>query len=710
MAVLRAHLDFETASPQPLGAQASVGVYRYAEDPDTRIWGFCWRLGSGGVFPWYPGDPAPRPLLDHIDMGRTIVAHNAPFEFNIWNTVLPRIEPTWPRLLLGQMNCTMARAMALGLPADLDRLGKVLGTANTKDDYGHSLMLKMAKPRGNDIEGGYLWHDDSVDIKYLIETYCARDVLTECDIDAKLPDLSPSERDLWDIDQKINMRGVGIDVVFARRAVALGDISVKFADQEMRRLTNNQVSRCTEVAKIVAWIQSRGLPATTLQKHEIDEYIALAEFTEDDAVRQVVQLRQAAAKTSTAKYAKMMACANSDGRVRGMLQYHGARTGRWCLTGDHEVLTREGWCRLDEYWGGAIACWSPDGAMAFLDSEANVFEFSGELTRLHNFRIDQTSTDDHRMPVFPRSDRGGNFTVRTAASVKQYDRIPVTGMMARPAGIPEVILRILVMVQADAHYHADGVRFSFKKPRKIFRCEHLLRAARIGYKKYSKHSDGRTSIEIVRKNVPHWLAVFKDKKFRWDWLDCDADVFFEELALWDGSQCGPKSVQYGTKVRSNADFVQALAHTSGRAVRMSVRTSAERGKSHWSDMYVASVWDNPGPAELRFAGKSAATSTKVPYTGLVYCPTTPTGFFLVRRGETAWVTGNSGRGPQPQNYPRFDHENADDVAQVEALRLALLSAKPVAVVHEELRAAYGPVLPLLAKALRSTFVTQSGGM
>ena len=48
-----------------------------------------------------------------------------------------------------------------------------------------------------------------------------------------------------------------------------------------------------------------------------------------DDVRRVLEIRQIAAATSLKKLDAMLACIGSDGRARGLLQYHGAATGRW---------------------------------------------------------------------------------------------------------------------------------------------------------------------------------------------------------------------------------------------------------------------------------------------------------------------------------------------------------------------------------------------
>ena len=323
--MLKVHLDFETASPQDLGA----GVYKYAENTDTRVWGFCYRFGHEDVQAWYPHSPVPNRLLDHISLGGLIVAHNAQFERIIWNKVLLRKFSDWPALMIGQMRCTMARALAYGLPAELDDVARVLGCTDLKDKRGHDLMKKMCKPKSRDVFGNYSWHDDPKDIEYLIGTYCKKDVLAETGVDDKLPELSPTAQDTWEYDQIINDRGVAVDRAFIIRAMALTDVAKKKADAEMRKATSGAVGKCTEVQSLIAFLNSRGIDCASMQKHETDGYLELADAIGDADVRKAVELRKSASKTSASKYEKMYECAGQDGRIRGMLQYHAARTGRW---------------------------------------------------------------------------------------------------------------------------------------------------------------------------------------------------------------------------------------------------------------------------------------------------------------------------------------------------------------------------------------------
>lgn len=322
-----AHIDFETRATADL---KKTGVYRYAEHPLTNAICMSWRIGDEGpVWQWRPGDEDPEVLLTHVLAGGRVVAHNAAFERTIWNWVIrQRIAPHWPELKIENQDCTMARGLALALPASLDQLGRALKTPMQKDADGHRLMMQMCKPRRTEPNGDVVWWDDADRVERL-QAYCDQDVLTETDVDRSIPDLSPEERKVWELDQTINDRGVMIDVASVSRALSVVEEAVKRADDRMWWLTDGDVKKCSEAAKIVKWLNARGIPCESVAKGEVEEIVLKASVMGDDTAEEVIRLRRAAAKTSTAKFKAMLNSVCSDGRVRGTLAYHGAATGRW---------------------------------------------------------------------------------------------------------------------------------------------------------------------------------------------------------------------------------------------------------------------------------------------------------------------------------------------------------------------------------------------
>ena len=222
----------------------------------------------------------------------------------------------------------MSRAAAISHPMDLDNLGVALGTRQKKDREGHALMMKMAKPRRYLSDGTIEWWDAPELIERL-ELYQDQDVRTETEADQTLPPLTDDEYDLWCFDQTINDRGIYIDKERIETIAGMVVIAQKEADATMRQLTNRAVPKVTNVGKIIEWLNDQGIPCESLRKQGHDDLVFWADIQNNKTAGDVIELRKQTAKTSTKKYQAMLECVGSDNRMRGLLAYHAANTGRW---------------------------------------------------------------------------------------------------------------------------------------------------------------------------------------------------------------------------------------------------------------------------------------------------------------------------------------------------------------------------------------------
>ena len=315
-----AHADFETRSACDLRV---AGVRRYVEHPTTGIWCLAWRLDDGPVQLWHPGEPEPEALLEHVLLRGRVVAHNAGFERAVWNTLLPQ----WPKLKIQQMDCTMARAQALGLPAGLDMLSQALGLKITKDREGYALMMRMCRPRAMNGDEP-VWWNEADKVRRLGE-YCRTDVEVECLVDEALPALSATERRVWELDQAINDRGVRLDIPLAEHAVSVVAEARRRANDRMWLITEGAVQKTTETAKVVRFLNARGIACESVAKGEVEELVLKSQVLGDPVAEEVITLRRAASKTSNDKYKAMVNSVSADGRGRGYLAYNAAATGRW---------------------------------------------------------------------------------------------------------------------------------------------------------------------------------------------------------------------------------------------------------------------------------------------------------------------------------------------------------------------------------------------
>lgn len=310
-------LDLETRSEVDL---SETGVYRYAADPSTDVWCSCQAVDDGPVSAWVPGQPCPEIIQKAVAKGWDLVAWNSNFERILWREILtPRYG--WPEPRLEQWRCSMAEAYAMALPGKLDSAAGALGLDLRKDQEGSRVMKKMMRPRRN---GG--WWDDEAHIARLIE-YCRRDVEVEREISKRLLRLRPFEQRLWHLDQRVNDFGIRVDVDLCRAAMKIVGAEQNRLDKEMRDVTEGSVGACSNTGQLVAWLRDRGAPTDSVAKGDVADLLAEKWLPPD--VRRALELRQEAAKTSTAKIQAILDSVCADGRLRGLLQYHGASTGRW---------------------------------------------------------------------------------------------------------------------------------------------------------------------------------------------------------------------------------------------------------------------------------------------------------------------------------------------------------------------------------------------
>lgn len=344
---MKLHIDIETRSTVDL---RKSGLYPYAAHPSTDVLLARFCVDDGEIGEWRREDiDAPVAVVEALRAGATVVAHNFHFERILWKHVLaPRYG--WPEPPLEAWDCTMSRARAAGLPGSLDGAARALQAPFAKDQEGASLMLRMCKPRAprkDEDPDGIFWFEDEPRLARLSE-YCAQDVRVERWLDARLPPLSPAEREVWLADARLNDRGVPIDVSFCRAANLVAGDARKALDEEMRQLTGGAVRTATNVRALAQWLIDRGVDLTDPDAPEDDDeedgddelpklrrrdVERLLRVVPEGVERQALQVRLEAGKASVKKVDAMLARAGDDDRVRGMQTYYGAGTGRWSAAG-----------------------------------------------------------------------------------------------------------------------------------------------------------------------------------------------------------------------------------------------------------------------------------------------------------------------------------------------------------------------------------------
>jgi DNA polymerase len=314
-------LDLETYSPVPI----THGTHRYAEEAEVLLVAFA--VDDQPTQVW---DTQHKPewragLLQYIYEADTVVIHNSHFD----RTVLRHCGVDVP---VEKIRDTMVQALAHSLPGSLGALCDVLGvpTDKAKDKAGKKLIHLFTKPRPKNMK---LRRADSVshptEWNEFIE-YARLDVDAMRDVYGRLPNWnnSRSERNLWRIDQRVNDRGIAIDLELAHAALRAfrrtsGTLAARAAD-----LTGGHVTKLTQGARFLQYLRDyHNFTPNNLTKGTVAELLRSDGLT--PYVRELLEIRQQAAATSPAKYKVLLDATSSDGRLRGTLQFCGAsRTGR----------------------------------------------------------------------------------------------------------------------------------------------------------------------------------------------------------------------------------------------------------------------------------------------------------------------------------------------------------------------------------------------
>ena len=315
-------IDFETYSECEL---KKAGAWKYSEHPSTEV--LCLGRAFGEKEPslWQPALKAPVELFQAIGHGAIVDAHNVGFERAIWENVCVK-RMGWPEIEAHQFDCTMARAASRALPLGLDQCARALGSPLDKDKRGTQLIQLLCKPQKPKKKDPRTRIQDPELLAELYD-YCKQDVRVEQWLRQQLGALPAPERQVFLLNEKMNSRGITIDVESVHNAIAVVSQVEKELTAELVDITGGRIRTANQVAEILDFVQWKvdgGLDDLTA-----DTVAAAIPRAEKGSVeRRVLEIRHSLAKASTKKLAGLLAAVCADGRVRGLSQYHGAFTGR----------------------------------------------------------------------------------------------------------------------------------------------------------------------------------------------------------------------------------------------------------------------------------------------------------------------------------------------------------------------------------------------
>ena len=320
--------DFETRSRVDL---PSRGVYNYCQDMSTEVLCMSYAFDDGEVVTWTPDQPFPEAVRNHKGL---IYSHNAAFERLIFWYVLQvpfRLE---------QFVCTATQARANCAPGSLEDVGRFASASMKKDHRGAQLIRLLSIPQA---DGKFR---EDADLMAEMIRYCEQDVRAMREISKAMRPLSEDELADYHVNERINDRGVLVDVALAKAAMRYSQAELLEVEDIVSDVTNGEITsvrsphmrewvleRVGPEAKKLMIVHKKGEKKFSIDKTVRANLLVLAEENPDEippAVADVIQCADDLWASSVAKFSRMADLADDeDCRVRGAFVFAGgAATGR----------------------------------------------------------------------------------------------------------------------------------------------------------------------------------------------------------------------------------------------------------------------------------------------------------------------------------------------------------------------------------------------
>lgn len=348
-------IDFETAGTVDL---RSAGAIRYASDPATRAIVLAYALGDGPARTWDAAgeildwDHAPDDFRAAFDRGMILAAWNASFDSAVWNFSTLAFPFVAPERVIDPM----IQAGVSNLPIDLEGASRALGGGGKQKD-GKALIKLFSVEGAAPAEHPEEW------VRFL--TYACQDIEAMRVVYRGTRPLPPEEwRQYWNFE-RINRRGVEIDLEFVRRAAALAIEDGVAIGRRLTELTCEAVTKVTQANRLASWLCEQlpdaamrevltvGVPADdddadddeqppelSLTRDRVARVLAMLEAkaanggldANEIAAREAATLRLFGGGTSSRKFATL-AAQQVNGVLRNQYVFNGAATGRMTSKG-----------------------------------------------------------------------------------------------------------------------------------------------------------------------------------------------------------------------------------------------------------------------------------------------------------------------------------------------------------------------------------------
>lgn len=365
------YLDTETFNEQPM----SAGTHRYAETVEVMV--VTWAIDDGPVQTYDRTDfgcsiPAAGAVLPGeveraIAEGATVVMHNSAFDRTI-------LRHNFAPIRAEQVHDTMVQAMSHGLPGGLDKLCSIFPVPEVQRKHkgGKELIQRFCKPAPKNHKVRRYHGQNSPKEWQVFLEYAGSDIHSMRWLYKNLPRWNYPEREhpLWVLDQKINDRGIKMDLDLARGAIEAIQVVKVGHDARTQELTAGAVRSTSQRDELLqALLFEFGVILPDLTSDTLERRLDDPDLPAE--VKELLGIRLMASATSTAKHNRVVKGVSKDGRLRGTLQFCGApRTKRWAgRVFQPQNLPRPDMAQADIDHAIDVFSRAPDAAPIFLGDE-----------------------------------------------------------------------------------------------------------------------------------------------------------------------------------------------------------------------------------------------------------------------------------------------------------------------------------------------------
>lgn len=324
-----------------------------------------------------------------------------------------------------------------------------------------------------------------------------------------------------------------------------------------------------------------------------------------------------------------------------------------CVDPETEVLTAEGWKRIAE-----VTVLDKVGSMHPITKEVvfahpvrtHRYEYDGEMISIQHTNVDMLVTPNHRIAYL--TSRAEELRYRLAEEIEvnggQVLSVPTCGVIASEgADLSDDEIRLAAWILTDGSVRPLGIYQS--KLEMVDRIRSLLDRLDIQYSENVRRSRASKIMGVPLKAKPldqYFFRILKPSADRvrllvpekyklpswvFDLSERQFDLFLEELILGDGTR--PKSGKTAVSLYGEKVFLEDVQRACVQfGYRASLGSRTRKGEhAYWCLNIV----------KRAHVAVHSRYFQRVPYSGYVYCLTTPSGNFFARRSGKVYLTGNS---------------------------------------------------------------------